>query len=300
VAGNGDEQSPHEQSRIRELISSASSVIGPAGAATALLFYFGYASSRAQYEYFGLDVDTIGLGTQDFVMRSPQPLLVPLLALGLTSAAVAGIHTSIRRRIDALPADSPVRRPVHSAMLGSVVAGAATLSVGVVMLFAYGNLRDWRPYPIFTSLTLASGAAVTVYSLTLRRVILGGRRSGNAVLIAVYLILAASTFWATATLAQLSGRGSAQYSALHLDRFPGVILDTKERLHLTSPGVIETTLPVAADQTFRYRYRNLRLLINGRDRLFLVPDVWSPSNSTLMIMISSDVRVQFRFQNDPP
>jgi hypothetical protein len=39
------------------------------GAVTALLFYFGYVSTRAKYEYFGVDVDVVGLGTRDFLMR---------------------------------------------------------------------------------------------------------------------------------------------------------------------------------------------------------------------------------------
>jgi hypothetical protein len=108
-------------------------------------------------------------------------------------------------------------------------------------------------------------------------------------------------FWATATLAEASGRGLAHDLAQRLDRLPGVILDTTERLYLTSPGIEETTLPVEADQRFRYRYRHLRLLIQGPERLFLVPDTWSASNSTVVIPIDDDsVRVQFRFVNDPP
>ena len=52
--------------RFERWVSLAGNVIAPATAISALLFYFGYVSSRSQYEYFGLDVDTIGLTTQDF------------------------------------------------------------------------------------------------------------------------------------------------------------------------------------------------------------------------------------------
>ena len=64
------------------------SVVAPATLIGALLFYFGYVSSRAQYDYFGVDIDSVGLSTQDYVMRSPQPLLVPLLVLALLGAAL--------------------------------------------------------------------------------------------------------------------------------------------------------------------------------------------------------------------
>jgi hypothetical protein len=114
------------------------------------------------------------------------------------------------------------------------------------------------------------------------------------------VVIAAGVFWATATVAQWSGRGQAQDSARHLDRLPRVILDAKERLYLRDPGVEETMLPPAEGQTFHYRYRHLRLLIVGHDRMFLVPDAWSASDSTLVVPMDGSVRVQFQFQNQPP
>ena len=101
-------------------------------------------------------------------------------------------------------------------------------------------------------------------------------------------------------MARWSGRGLAHYNATHLSNFPSVILDTRERLYLRDPGVQETTLPAAAGQTFRYRYRHLRLLIQGRNRMFLVPDRWSASDSTLVVDLDGSVRLQFQFQNEQP
>ena len=77
--------------------SFGSQIIAPATLLSTLLFYFGYVSSRAQFRYFGLDVDTVGLSTQDYVMRSPQALLVPLLALSLGGAALLILHLAVRR-----------------------------------------------------------------------------------------------------------------------------------------------------------------------------------------------------------
>jgi hypothetical protein len=34
--------------------------------------------------------------------------------------------------------------------------------------------------------------------------------------------------------------------------------------------------------------------------MFLVPDRWSASNSTLIVPLDGNVRVQFQFQFDPP
>ncbi len=83
------------------------------------------------------------------------------------------------------------------------------------------------------------------------------------------------------------------------------MLDTRERLYLRDTVTEEQVLlPAGADrapegQTFRYRYYGLRLLVQSGDRLFLVPERWDPSDSTLVFDMS-DVRVKFRFVNQRP
>src|SRR3954468_23276814 len=96
-----DEEASADGGRVERLISWAASVVAPLSVLTAVLFYFGYASSRAQFEYFGVDVDTIGLSTQDYVIRSPRVLLTPLLVLVLIGVAVAIGTDLVRRRVQA-------------------------------------------------------------------------------------------------------------------------------------------------------------------------------------------------------
>ena len=66
------------------------------------------------------------------------------------------------------------------------------------------------------------------------------------------------------------------------------------------PVAQEPALPAETDAGFRFRYRGLRLLIQGEGQMFLVPDRWSPSNSTLVVPMDGTVRVQFRFVNQAP
>lgn len=191
------------------------------------------------------------------------------------------------------------------------MAGLAVLTVGVLMLFTYSYVRDWTLYGLVTPLLIGLGAAITAYvsrvlSL-LRRTDKAAPAAADGVLIArriagvlIYVVLAASIFWTTATIAQWSGRGLAMYDAGHFDDLPSIILDTKERLFLRDPGVVETQLPPSEGQSFHYRYRGLRLLIEGQDRMFLVPDRWSASDSTLVVPLDGSVRVQFQFENQPP
>lgn len=305
-------------------VSVATTVVAPATVLSALLFYFGYVSSRAQYEYFGVDVDTIGLSTQDYVMRSPQPLLVPLLVLTALAVLALLAHSAIRRRITVLRSDTEGPSQLdryRSVARRAVLLGLALLGCGIALLFSYPYLRDWTLFALATPLLLAGGAAMAGYGARLQvrlqparttpdldDAARGGHAQVDSSLLslrryaggALVVVIVANIFWATATIAQWSGRGLAHYSANHLDRLPSTILDTRERLFLRSPGVEETALPASPGQTFRYRYRHLRLLIEGQDRMFLVPDHWSASDSTLIVPLDGTIRVQFQFQNDPP
>ncbi|HEY4568335.1 MAG TPA: hypothetical protein VIH10_02685, partial [Kribbella sp.] len=112
-----------ERSQAERWVSFAAGIVTPITLLSALLFYFGYVSARSQYEYFGIDVDTIGLSTQDYVMRSPQPLLVPLLVITLLSVAALLLHNAIH------PTATAVRRAAGVAIV--------VLSIGVAALLAF-------------------------------------------------------------------------------------------------------------------------------------------------------------------
>lgn len=261
--------------------------VAPATFVGTLLFYFGYVSARAEYSYFGIDVDTLGFSTRDYVMRSPQALLVPALLLLLLGAAVAAVLAGLRSgRIGP-------RVVARLAIGGGLLAGA-----GLVLVFLYAWLGDWTGYALLTPLVISAGVGLLA---------LAGRSRGfpTSVVVMFTLVAVVSTFWATATLAQWTGRGIAENTARHFGDLPSVVLDTHEPLYLRDTVTTEQTLvPVGSDkapdgQTFRYRYYGLRLLVQSGDRMFLVPERWDPSDSTLMFD-TSDVRVKFRFVNTPP
>jgi hypothetical protein len=274
-----------QRAQIERWVSFAAGIVAPVTLISALLFYFGYVSARSQYEYFGVDVDTIGLSTQDYVMRSPQPLLVPLLVFTLLAVAGLLLHNAIK------PTPTAVRR--------SLVAAAGLLVLGVIALFLYPAIGDVPYYALVVPLVIGLAAAALGY-LSYVAARLADRRPPVILIVLLGVVTTTCAFWATATTAEYSGRGLAKSDAEDLGRFPAVILDTKERLQLRSPGLEETALRPGAGQTFNYRYRGLRVLVVGDNRLFLVPQRWNPSNTTLVVSLDSSVRVQFQFQNDPP
>lgn len=294
-----------QPSTFEHYLSLGASVVAPVTVLSGLLFYFGYVSAHAQYAYYGVDVDTIGLSTQDYVMRSPQALLVPLLVLVVLSVALVAGHLVLASWM-ARARPERVRLAVRRAL----TAGVLILAVGFVLVFAYPVLADWSYYALTTPIVVAVGAGSSAYCwrLASRLPPTGDtvpvaasmpaiRRMGQVLL---WVLVVACVFWSTATIAQWAGRGLAHYNAKHLDRLPAVILDTKERLIVNDPNVKETILPASEGQTFHYRYRNLYLLIDGHDRMFLVPKVWSASATTLVVPLDDSARVRFQFANERP
>ena len=294
-----------KSSQFERYLSLGASVVAPITIISALLFYFGYVSSRAQYKYFGVDVDTIGLSTQDYVMRSPQPLLVPLLVLVVIAVALVAVHLWVTAWLGRARPER-ARIVTHRALY----IGLVILAAGITLIILYPVLADWPYYNLVTPIIVAVGAGVVAYSWRLVSRLppepdalpspAGSPALRRMGLVLLCVLVAATLFWSTATIAQWSGRGLARQDARHLDDLPRVILDTKERLYITDPFIKETALPPSEGQTFHYRYRNLRLLIQGKDRMFLVPDAWSASDSTLVVPLDDSVRVRFQFQNDPP
>jgi hypothetical protein len=119
-----------QRSQAERWLSFAAGIVTPVTLITALLFYFGYVSARSQYEYFGIDVDTIGLSTQDYVMRSPQPLLVPLLVLSLLAVTGLLLHSAIQPRAAWSRCSGPGSWPSWSSRWGRSAYSCTPSSTG--------------------------------------------------------------------------------------------------------------------------------------------------------------------------
>jgi hypothetical protein len=180
------------------------------------------------------------------------------------------------------------------------------LAAGVTLVVGYAWLGGWTAYDMVTPLCLMLGVLLVSYGRHVRTDAADRKArdvdTRSATLrrtawVLCAIIVAGSAFWAASTLAEWSGRGQAVSLASRFGDLPRVILDTKERLYIQNEVIKETTLAPEAGQTFRYRYRNLRLLVEGGDRMFLVPETWSNNGTTLVVPLDSGVRVQFQFQN---
>jgi len=291
---------------VERWLGLATTVVAPVTVVSALLLYFGYASTRAMYEFFGIDVDAVGLSTQDFLMRSPRPLFVPLVGLLLLGMLGLWLHGwVVSQAADPDHGRARLRRPAR----WLVTAGGLVLAAGIVLMLSYPvrAVRDWHVYDLVVPLCLTVGTVLLVYGRHVASIStddpdasrdVRSRSSRSLATVLAVGVVAAGVFWATSTLAQWSGRGQAEILAARLHELPSVILDTRERLYVQNSVIDESVLEFEEGQTFRYRYRQLRLLlVKGGEAMFLVPAQWSTSGTTLVVPMNDEVRVQFQFEN---
>lgn len=281
-----------------------SNFIAPATLITGLLFYFGYVSSRAFFLYFGVDVDVLDFSNQQFVMRSPGAVFIPVMVILLIAAAAIVGHRLLRRRLGAA---TPARQ--RRTVTAFAWTGIGLLVAGLVLAFSYALLASWPYYGFATAVALGAGAGLAAYAAQTARS-LRGAEQGRALVVLLVAVMVAGAFWATAAVAEWWGRGQARALAADLGALPSVVLDAKDPVAPGNPAITAIRLDPAfnADGTpvegqFRYRYQGLRLLVRGGDYLFLVPDAWSADASTLVVPIDPDAyRVRFRFLPDevPP
>jgi hypothetical protein len=288
--------------RLKELAN----FIAPTTAVTALLIYFGFVGTRARFAYFGVYLDLADLSNRALVLYGLEVLYVPAAIVFLAILLAVGTHAMVTWILAA-----PSRH--DWALAGASVAGLGGLLLtarAVVGIVVVRVAREERPGA--TALALAIGPFLIAYACWIAgRAALGDRAGGpardrfaawygtaqvtrlrRAGAFAVAGLVVAGLFWAANSFAAGFGTGRAVDDATALPRRPEVVLDTKERLIDPPEGVTETALPAHEGQTFRYRYRGLRLLLATGGRLFLVPERWTDQGRTLVVPNDAQLRLQ--------
>ncbi len=279
-------------------------VLAPTTLAAALAFYFGYVSQAAFYDYFGLDIDSLGLSTTAVILRSAAVVYVPALALLLIALAGYLGYRALGPSIG----DAFRQRPWLFAEL-------TCLGVALAARGLYGILEPSVARTEFIAVTptsLALGMALIVLGLSPAAPPQGepaaasSRKWELVLLVGVWIVC---LFWVANSFAAAYGRGRAVVVADDLGSRPQILLDVAEPLHL---GEVERyprppsepiawvehlcDAPTAERPTcdFPYRYHGLVLLAQSGDRLFMVPRDWTFEGPVIVIDMNDEARIQFQ------
>jgi hypothetical protein len=231
---------------LKMVLELAGSVAAPVTVITGLLFYFGWAYTGAFYGYFAIDRTMLDLSVRDYLLRSVNPMLWPVI-FWLTLAGVwTWAHGLLVRNSSGEPGRLRVQR------LGVVIGGVggACFLTGVLAA-SIGDPYTSLPRELMAPLGLAAGAALIGYGSHLHRRAqdprfgsprgAGESRLARSVGLGVLaLLVTVCLLWATADFAAALGRGDSLHLAeRHFSDRPAVVLYSPERLFLDPYGGVQ-------------------------------------------------------------
>ncbi|MGS2805010.1 hypothetical protein [Nocardia sp. MW-W600-9] len=255
----------------------------PTTLVTALLFFFGWSHAYWFFDYFGVNSTTIGLTTQDYLMRSQDSLFVPLAA----GACLFLLYLLGRRVFQefVVPRMSVAQRRLL--VLATMVVGCVLVAGGLLSIVVSTPLRSLVGAP---GLCLVGGVVLVVAAVRLRRTDRGGAEPD--VLTAgewgaVFVLVGVGLFWAVADYSAAVGTGRAIEQVEQFADQPSVSVYSDQRLGLAAPGVTELTCP-APDAAYHFRYDGLKLVLQSGNQYLLLPMSWDRSGGVAFLLPRSD------------
>ncbi|WP_431970372.1 hypothetical protein [Nocardia sp. bgisy134] len=257
---------------------------------TGVLYYFGWAYSRAFFGHFGVSAGTLGFTTQDYVLFSVGAMFLPLLSTLFWILALLAVRKlPVWHALKSGRPRTTLRWYVRlSAAAGTLFVAAVAVLTSIPTRFA-GPLAEEAPF------LLIAGAAMIGYATWLLwryPAALGIRRPSRTVMqvrtIALVAVAMIGYVWAAAAFAERKGTDDAlhQEAAHFIDR-PAIVVFSVDRLGIEGAGtqVGEMTAP---NEKYRYVYSGLWLLIRTSDRYYLLPQQWKAKQDRVFVIKDSD------------
>lgn len=248
------------------------------------MLYAGYIYTSAYFGYFRLNPFAVGLSTFELVMHSLRLATLPVLealALVLLLPAVprllafAHIPEHHIRRIRDLG------RATARAYLAFVIAG-----VLLILLWRWIQPYGWLA-PLLVAGGLLLGLTRAANPAGQARPRAPWERAGSLLVAGLFLI------WVAALVAGQLGRQDAQRDAAQLVRRVAVVVMSTERLDFAPPGPHYEDLGKAVH--YRYRYTDLRLLLERDHRYYLLRLGWNrDTDPTYVIEDDDTIRIELR------
>jgi len=282
MSNTPDTASQAQPKRFGQSLLDLATLIGPVGALTGLLYYFGYASAKAYYTYFGISLSVLDLSTTDYLVRTDTFFQHIVTVLLLVSAGFIG-HQVLQRLLD--------RPRPRRARIAVLILATAGLFLGATAVL---GLYD-QPRGLLSPMSLALAALALDYAVstmdkhgTPPPAMVDVFRAGVALRRGlVTALVVVSTFWTTTNIAQARGSATARLVERSLPLQPQAVVYSVRNLHLPGPGIGLTHLAGKAND-YRYRYNGLRPLHHANDRWFLLPVGWRHDNGATIIVLDDE------------
>jgi hypothetical protein len=269
---------------LPKVLKVVGAVVAPSTLLTGLLFYFGRLYATGMFGWFDVNVTVLDLTVQDYLIRSVDGLLVPLVAL----AGLPLLGMWAHQLLGALP-------PRAESLVARMRLPAVSIAGVVATTLALADLLSSPVFPRRPELrgvAFAGGVLLLTYAAHLARRRPARRRAGRSTGAVVFLLVAVGLFWAAGSYASRVGQNRAQQIEAALPWFPSVALYSDKRLNLGPTLASEVACQPGG--AYQYRYDGLKLLLRSGDQYLLVPVGWTHSHGAALLLRRSDtLRLEF-------
>jgi hypothetical protein len=276
----------HESATSLVLARLTTAVFTQTALVTAVLFYFGWARASATYDYFGIDSSMVNLATTDYLLRSVNAALAPLIVGVATCAMIVTVLIRLSSHLDS--PQRPWRRRVALLLCGCFMV------IGLLGAFSslYSTPVLLPPFlpPMLMTLSiflLVSGSRLL--EIAFRRALV----PSTWLQLAAFIVGAVSLLWSWSIYAHDVGVSQAERLVAELPYKNAVSIYSTERLALAGPGIDAIPLEGASSK-YVVRYDGFCLLLRDRDGVFLLlPVGWERGRDRVYRIHDSDsIRIE--------
>ncbi|WP_368397204.1 hypothetical protein [Streptomyces sclerotialus] len=235
-------------------VEIANTALGASSCVLALMLYAGLMHNASYYGYFHIDTFAVGFDALELAVTSLRLITLPVL----TTLALVAFLPRLPEFLAALGIPATVvgslRRVGHAVVAGHLFF----VALGILLLFLW---RPLQPYSWIAPLTVTCG------------LLMGQARAAHSVRhrAVSFAVAGIFTMWLIALAAGRMGQADAERDAAGVARRVPVVVFSTELLSMTGPPGLDAPADLGKGKHFRYRYTGLRLLVERRDRYYLIP-----------------------------
>jgi hypothetical protein len=258
-------------------------IVGPTSLLTGILYYFGYVSTKAFYNYFGISLSALNFSASNYLVHSADTFFKPAATLLIVSIVLLIAHQLLRQALSRAG-----KRWARGVAL--CLCSLAIVLAGVGLL----GLHGWLP-GLTSPFSLAASGLLLEYSAwvasryavpqpRIDALINTGVNLRRGLIAALVLI---ATFWTVTDLAYRQGIANARLVEQVLPLESQAVVYSQNDLHLSGPYVGVAVLS-GKNTAYHFRYNGLRPLVYANNRWFLLPVGWTHNNGLTVIVLQDD------------
>ncbi|MGA5462780.1 hypothetical protein [Mycobacterium sp. NPDC050041] len=264
------------------VVTIFTTIASQAALIAALLYYFGRVHTFAFYRYFGVDAGTLGLSTTEYVVRSLESAILPVVLVILAGLLLATSARHMAAGIDRVR-DRPQWYRVATAVVALVIVVATAAILNGVSSWEWAELT--RGYLLPSAVLVLAGALVVA-----RRLFALGTSNGTGIerlwSLTVGALVLGGVLWLTALYAAEKGERAAtdRVATLTSAGSTDLIIYSENLLGLEKDRIRVDPIPTIEGSRYRFQYSGLRLLFRTAHEYVVVPAEWQKGRDHVAVI----------------